>query len=236
MNLTRIGLVTVTLGLAGCGGSQSPSAPSAPTRPTSSAPAPPPASNPVPQPTALQPTITAVSPNVVSTAGTWGTITGTQFQPGATVTIGDVAVRSVFRDSTTIQFPNSGAHAAGLVDIAVTNPGGGAARLANGYTYAAADSFDPNGDWIAHADGHNDYVTDMRFTIRNGTLVSLSCGTPVTMPTTLSLQNGGFSFAGADGLTMSGVLASTTTSYGQVNAPGCGDGRWWADKAAPAQF
>ena len=141
----------------------------------------------------------------------------------------------VFQDSTTLRFANSGAHAAGSVDVTVTNPGGLAATLASGYTYSTADSFDANGEWIAHADGHNDYVTDMRFTIRNNMLISLSCGTPVTMPTTLSVQNGGFSFAGADGLTMSGMLVSTTTSYGQVNAPGCGDGRWWADKAPPAQ-
>ena len=86
------------------------------------------------------------------------------------------------------------------------------------------------------ADGHNDFITDMRFTIRNNTLVSLSCGTPVKMETTLSVLGGGFSFAGADGLTISGILNSTTTSYGQVNAPGCGDGRWWGEKAVPTQF
>jgi hypothetical protein len=137
---------------------------------------------------------------------------------------------AVFRDSTTIQFPNSGAHAPGSVDVTVTNPGGMAATLAHGYTYSTSDAFEANGEWIAHTDGHNYYVTDMRFTIRNNELVSLSCGTPVTMPITVSAQRGGFSFAGADGLTMSGTLLSTTTSSGQVNAPGCGDGRWWADK------
>jgi hypothetical protein len=52
------------------------------------------------------------------------------------------------------------------------------------------------------------------------------------MLTTVSAQNGRFSFGGADGLALSGSLVSTTTSSGQVNAPGCGDGRWWADKAA----
>jgi len=229
MNLKRIGVVMATLVLASCGGSSS--APSA--TPASSTPAPPPANSPVP---GLQPTITVVSPNVVSTAGTWGTITGTQFQPGAAVKIGSTAVLAIFQDSTTLRFANSGAHAAGSVDVTVTNPGGFAATLTRGYTYATADAFDANGDWIAHADAGNEYLTDMRFTIRNNMLVSLSCGTSVTMPTTMSVQSGSFSFAGADGLTLSGTLASTTTSYGQVNAPGCGDGRWWADKAAPAQF
>lgn len=227
MNLTRIGLVMLMLGLSACGGSQAPSAPSAP-----SGPAQPPAVDPVAQPTGLQPTITVVSPNVVSIDGTWGTIIGTQFQPGATVKIAGVAVGGVFRDSTTITFANSGAHTAGAVDVTVTNPGGFAATLASGYTYAAADSFDANGEWIAHADAHNDYTTDMRFTISDNMLISLSCGTTVTMPTTVSVRNGSFSFAGPDGLTISGSLASTTTAYGQVTAPGCGDGRWWGDKSS----
>jgi hypothetical protein len=217
MNRARIGLIVATLGLPGCMAQHSPAAPS-------------PSTDPAAPSAGFQPTIGGISPNHVSTTGTWGTITGTQFQPGATVRIGGATVVVVFRDSTTIQFANSGAHAAGSVDIIVTNPGGLAATLVRGYTYSTGDAFDANGEWIAHTDGHNDYVTDMRFTVKNNTLVSLSCGTPVTMPTTLSMQNGAFSFEGADGLTMSGMLASTTTSYGQVNAPGCGDGKWWADK------
>jgi hypothetical protein len=234
LNLARIGLIMASWGLAGCGGPHSPFAPSASSAPSPSASTP--SGKPVVQTSSLQPTITGVSPNVVSTSGTWGTITGTQFQPGATVKIGDAAVMAVFRDSATIQFPNSGAHSVGSVDVTVTNVGGLAATLAHGYLYSTADVFDANGEWIAHADAHNDYVTDMRFTVRNNTLVSLSCGTPVFMPSTLSVQNGAFSFAGADGLTLSGTLVSTTTSYGEVNAPGCGDGRWWAEKAPPPQF
>jgi len=177
-----------------------------------------------------------VSPNVVSTLGTWGTIRGAQFQPGATVRIAGSAVPSVVRDSTTIQFSNSGAHAPGAVDITITNPGGMAAILTRGYTFVSADSFDPNGEWVAHADAGNDFTTDMRFTIRNNLLITLSCGTAVSMPTVLSVANGGFSFAGADGLTLSGTLVSTTTSRGQVKAPGCGDGSWWADKVATPAF
>jgi hypothetical protein len=230
MNLATIGMVMVTLGLAGCGGTSSPSTSILP-----SAPSAPPAADPVP--TGLRPTVTAVSPNVVSTAGTWGTITGTQFEPGATVKIGGAAVWATFHDSTMLRFPNSGAHAAGPVDVTVTNPGGMAGTLPRGYTYAAAESFDANGEWTAHADGRNEFLTDMRFTIRDNMLISLSCGTPVTMPTTLSAQSGGFSFSGPDGLTMSGMLVSTSTSSGQVNAPGCGDGLvgWWADKAPAPQ-
>jgi hypothetical protein len=151
------------------------------------------------------------------------------------VNIGNTTVFSTVGDSTTIRFSTS-AHSAGQVDVVVTNPGGRAATLANGYAYAAPDSFDANGDWIAHADGSNHYLTDMRFTIQNHALISLSCGgmaAPVTTPIPLSILNGGFSFSGVDGLSMSGMLDSMTTSEGQVNAPGCGDGLWWADKSAP---
>src|SRR4029453_8794878 len=144
------------------------------------------------------------------------TIIGTQFQPGATVKIGDAAVMAVFRDSTTIQFPNSGAHAPGSVDVTVTNPEGLATTLARGYTYSTADAFDTNGEWIAHTDARNHYETDMRFTIRNNERVSSAGGTPVAMPITLSGERGGFSFAGGEGLTLSGNLVSTTTSSGQV--------------------
>jgi hypothetical protein len=220
-------LLMMALTAAACGGS--PSSPSVP----SSLPAP--SGSPSPStPTGIQPTIAAISPNVVTTAGTWGTITGAQFEPGATVQIANATVFSVVHDSTTIQFSNSGAHAAGQVDVVVTNPGGRAATLARGYTYTAPDSFDANGEWIAHADGHNEFLTDMRFTIRNNALIGLSCDSmaaSMTMPIPLAMKNGGFSFSGVDGLSMSGLLDSMTTSHGQVNAPGCGDGIWWADKS-----
>jgi hypothetical protein len=230
--MTSIGVAILTLSLTNCGGlPASPSEPSAVPRPSVSSPPPAPSTGP---PTGLQPIIAGVSPNVVTTAGTWGTITGSQFEPGATVKIGNTTVFSTVGDSTTIRFSTS-AHSAGQVDVVVTNAGGRAATLAGGYTYAAPDSFDANGDWIAHADGSNHYLTDMRFTIQNHALISLSCGgmaAPVTMPIPLTIQNGGFSFSGVDGLSMSGMLDSMTTSEGRVNVTGCGDGLWWADKSA----
>jgi hypothetical protein len=229
----------VALMAAACGGSPStPSVPSSLPAPSVSPPATPPSvvepSPPPSPPTGVQPTIAGISPNVVTTAGTWGTITGAQFQSGATVKIANATIFNVVQDSTTIRFANSGAHAAGKVDVVVTNPGGRAATLANGYTYVAPDSFDANGEWTAHADGHNEFLTEMHFTIRNNTLTVLSCdgmAAPVTTPIPLSIQNGGFSFSGVDGLSMSGKLHSMTTSDGQVKAPGCGDGIWWADKS-----
>lgn len=209
--------------LAACGGTISPSVPAV-------APSPAPGLRPA-NTAALPPTIATISPNVVSTAGTWGTITGTQFQPGTTLHIGGTPVLVVFRDSTTIQFASSGAHPPGTVDVVVTNPGAIPATLAGGYTFAEPESFDMNGEWIAHADARNDYSIDMRFTIKDNALVTLSCGVAVSMPTTVPAPNGRFSFAGPDGLALSGMLVSTISSSGHVSAPGCGDGTWWADKA-----
>ena len=51
------------------------------------------------------------------------------FQPGASVRLGDTAVSSWVRDSTTISISGTAAHAAGTVDVIVTNPGGPEARL-----------------------------------------------------------------------------------------------------------
>jgi hypothetical protein len=221
MSLTKMGVLIATVALAGCTRSNVPTAPSTSTSaavPTVARPAVSfPASDAVAIFPVLQPTITSVSPNVVSTTGSWGTITGTQIQPGAIVKIDGITVQAVFRDSTIIQFPSAGTHAPGSVDVTVTNPGGLGATLVHALTYAPAESFDVDGEWIAHTDARHDYEIDMRFTIRNHVLVSVSCGIPVTMPITVAAEKGSFSFAGADGMTMSGVLASTTTASRNEN-------------------
>ena len=230
--MTRTGLILATIILVGCGGA-SPSAPTPTATSTTSS-----TSAPDTAIASVQPTIISVSPNVVSTTGTWGTITGSEFQPGVTITIGGAVLSAVNRiDSNTIKFSQSSAHAPGSVDVVVTNPGGRTATLMRGYTYAGAESFDANGEWVAHADGRGEYLTDMRFTIKNNALVSVSCGTVVNDAGALTINNGQFSLSRADGLMIVGTLVSTITAYGQTNLTGCGDGKWWADKlpAAAAQ-
>ena len=150
-------------------------------------------------------------------------------------------INSVYRDSTTIQFARSGQHSRGAVDLTVINPGGEGATLAGAYTYAPPESFDADGVWNAHTDARNDYTTEMHFTIRDHVLVNLSCGgiSVVSAPLPLNIANGEFSLGGVDRFAMSGVLVSQSTSSGSVNAPACGDGRWWGDKspgAAPTQL
>jgi IPT/TIG domain-containing protein len=175
--------------------------------------------------------LTSVTPNVVATSGSWGTIRGTQFEPGATVTFGNQMFSAHVVDSTEIQFAATGTHAVGTVDLTVTNPGGFSATLPGGYTYTLPDAFDFNGDWIAHAGP--DFETDMRFTIQNNRLVSVACGAEASQPMAvpLEIKNGSFSQAGDNGFNLSGTIVSAQTSFGQVNAPGCANARWWADKA-----
>jgi hypothetical protein len=220
-----IALFIMSVGVAGCGGSNGPSSPTPPPV------VPPPASQPAP-PTGLQPTLTSISPDVVSaTSGSWGTIRGTQFEQGATVKFANTAFSAQVVDSTEIRFPMSGPHAVGMVDVTVTNPGGLSATLPGGYTYAQPDAFDFDGDWIAHAG--QDFEVDMRFTIQNHVLVSIACGTEAsqTMSAPLQITNGAFSFAGDEGFSLSATIVSTQTSFGQINTPGCSNAHWWADKA-----
>lgn len=216
----------VSIGLVGCGDTNSPSAPSA-ARPRS-------VQQPSPQPTAIQPSITALVPRVGSTrGGAWATITGADFKPGASVRLGDSTVTVWVRDSTTIAIWTT-AHAAGTVDVIVTNPGGLEARLTGGYAYAPPESFDFSGYWIANAGP--EYETEMRFTIRDNVLVSVSCGTsgPLTFAPAPSVLNGEFSFLGDGGLAISGTLVSPVNAVGTINVPGCPAARWWADKSGDA--
>jgi hypothetical protein len=164
--------------------------------------------------------------------GGWGVITGSNFQPGATVKLGDVAVEALVPSATTITILAIPAHAAGRVDVTVTNPGGLFSELKGAYTFASPESFDVNGEWAAHAG--SDYETDMRFTIRNNRLVSISCGRSAVL--TLSPQptvgNGRFTFLGDDGLAISGDFVTPVTAVGTITIPGvagCSAARWWAE-------
>ena len=226
-NRTRTGIALLILshGLVGCGEHGSPSAPSAPSPPS--------VQQPSPQPNPIQPTVAAVAPHEGSTrGGAWATITGADFQPGATVRLGDGAVTAYVHDSATMSFFTT-AHSAGTVDVVVTNPGGLFTRLTGAYTFAPPESFDFNGEWVAHAG--SEYETDMRFTIRNDTLVSVSCGgsAALTFSPPPTVHDGDFSFVGDDGLAISGTLVSPVNAVGTINVPdvtACRAAMWWAAK------
>jgi len=227
MNRTRtaIALLMVSHGLVGCGDQASPSSPSAPSPPS------------VQQPggthsNSIQPNAAGVVPQEGSTHGGAGVrITGADFQPGATVRLDDVAVSAYVLDSATILFFTT-AHPAGKVDVVVTNPGGLFARLTEAYEFAPPESFDFNGDWVAHAG--SEYETDMRFTIRNNTLVSASCGgSALAFFPPPAVHDGEFSFGGADGMAISGSIVSPVNATGTISVPdvpACRKASWWADK------
>jgi hypothetical protein len=93
--------------------------------------------------TAPAPAITTVSPNTGATAGgTSVTISGSNFQPGATVKFGNTPATSAqITNSTQIQ-ATTPAKAAGSVNVAVTNADGQVATNASAFTFAGAN---PNG-------------------------------------------------------------------------------------------
>jgi hypothetical protein len=98
------------------------------------------------------PTVTGLSVNVGSTdGGTRIKIIGTDLLRGASVTFGNAKVFSNSNDPR--DAPNTSllittpAHAAGVVDVIVTNPNGQAVRASAGYEFAEPQSFDFNGNW-----------------------------------------------------------------------------------------
>jgi outer membrane protein OmpA-like peptidoglycan-associated protein len=104
-------------------------------------------------PSVVNPTITTVSPSSGPIAGgTTVTITGTGFQAGATVLIGGVACTVVTRTATQITC-TTGAHAAGLTDVVVTNTDTGTVTKSNAYTYVAPGVVNPTITTVSPSSG-----------------------------------------------------------------------------------
>ena len=84
------------------------------------------------------PTVTKISPTSGSTnGGTAVAITGTNFASGDGVTFGGTAATNVVVVSATSITATTPAHAAGAVNVVVTNSSGQSGTLTNGYTYTA---------------------------------------------------------------------------------------------------
>ena len=146
------------------------------------------------------PTVTSINPSDGPTGGGTGlTITGTNFVPGATVSFGGTPAAAVtVAGSTSIAVAAPG-HAAGTVDVVVTNPDGQSATLANGYTYSAAQANiglgvpygDPSSATVA-AGQTATYVLSIGGGGMSGT-ASLSCtgapaGSTCSVPATLAFN------------------------------------------------
>jgi acid phosphatase len=98
------------------------------------------------------PTVSTVSPTSGPTAGgTQITITGTNFAAGATVSVGGTAATGVVVSNSTTITADTPAHAAGTVDVVVTNATGESGAKTNAFTYNA-----PGGETVLLADDFND--------------------------------------------------------------------------------
>lgn len=87
------------------------------------------------------PTVTAVAPvSGPTTGGTLLTLTGTGFAPGATITVGGVAATGVVIVAPELARAILPAHAAGVVDVVVTNDDMQAGTLTGGFTYVTPPS------------------------------------------------------------------------------------------------
>ena len=148
------------------------------------------------------PTVTVVNPaSGVVSGGTVVTITGTNFVDGATVTFGGIAGAGVtFQDATTLT-ATTPAHAAGQVDVTVTNPDGGIGALTDGFRYNAL----PTVTTVNPASG------------------VVSGGTVVTITGTNFVDGATVTFGGVSGTGVTfqnaGTLTATTPSHaaGQVD-------------------
>jgi len=87
-------------------------------------------------PAVVVPTVSNILPaSGTSAGGTSVTIVGTNFVSGASVTIGGTACANLVVSSSTIISCVTPAHAAGAVDVVVTNPNTQAGTLSGGFTF-----------------------------------------------------------------------------------------------------
>jgi hypothetical protein len=180
-----------------------------------------------PPPPSASLTLTSLSPDTGSTdGGAEVVLSGSNFNPGAGVTFDGVPAPLAYGGSQ-IMIANPPAHAAGVVDVVVTNPDGNTSRRA--FSYALPGSFDFNGDWDAVVSG--DEVV-FRFTIRDSALASVTCraSAPIALTPAPTVANGGFSFSGPDGISISGRLVAPSQAVGEINMPVCGAISWFASR------
>jgi IPT/TIG domain len=188
-------------------------------------------------PSALSPTVTAMSVTTGSSKG--GTplrIVGAGFKGGVTVTFGTTTVARHGYDprvpgaAAGSIIVNTPAHAPGVVDLIVTNTDGGALRLANAYEFVPQESFDFNGTWDGSGSNGNDIVMD--FSIRDNLLIAASCAFDTRVTVSLSFTTVGGEFSAESGdFRISGRIVSPSDAIGKITAPPCGvDGPWVAHR------
>jgi hypothetical protein len=174
--------------------------------------------------------VTAISPKVGSTSGdTPIVIMGTGFLPGVTATFDSVPVAARFDSRYTDRiYLATPPHAAGTVDVLVTNAGGQPGRLDAAYTFAVPESFDFNGTWWGFPFDGSDLLVE--FTIQNNALLQVSCDTSVVkFSPAVPVTNGAFSFS-QNGSKMTGKIVSASQAIGAITLAPCGAPLWQATR------
>ena len=177
------------------------------------------------------PAISVLSPDTGSTGGSTPLkISGSGFQPGAVVLIDGIAMSAFVLDSRTI-YACAPPHDAGRADVVVMNPNGSSALMTNGYTFVPPRHFDFNGDWIGVAG--SEHQMELRFTVRDNALVSVSCGTSgaVTFSPSPRVEHGEFSVVRGDGVGISARIVSASEAVGTINLEPCPYTNWIATRS-----
>jgi hypothetical protein len=179
------------------------------------------------------PTIVSVTPSLGSTGGGASVaITGLGLMQGVRVAFGSTSVAAFFAGGVDDRvFVRAPSHAAGSVDVTVTNPDGRTALAMKAYTFAPPESFDVNGNWKGPAFS-GDYDEPFTFTVVNGAVVSISCSTSGVMALSppAPITHGEFSFRDEDGVAISGTILAPNEAQGSVNVGPCVDRGWHATR------
>ena len=152
------------------------------------------------------PTVTSISPNSGTiNGGTAVTVTGTGFLAGATVTLGGTAATGVTPVNSTTITATTPAHAAGAINVVVTNSDTQSGTLTQGFTYTTVSNPAPTLTGVSPASG----------TAAGGTAVTIS-GTGFQAGATVSL--GGTPATGVTVMNSTTITATTPAhAAGVVN-------------------
>ena len=193
--------------------------------------------------------ISELLPNIGSTAGgapiiIRGSGTGTMWSV-VTATVDGIVTPFESGWPEDLIYLSTPAHAAGTVEVIVTDRYGQAGRGV--FTYASSATFDFNGDWQGWARlnwrSRRNLGARLVLTIRDNVAVSVSCSVCrpgencaiVSAPSLMLdpppvVANGEFSFAGSGGVSITGKFLSPIYASGSINTASCGSRYWWADK------
>jgi nitrogen regulatory protein PII len=177
----------------------------------------------------VPPAISELLPNLGSTGGrTPVTIRGAGLQNGLIVMVGGRKHQNQYSGDHTLAKIFTDAHAAGTVDLIVTNPDGG--QASSKFTYVSPATFDFNGVWQGIAqDWDGEVAAPFVLTIRDNIVVSLSCGaSSLTLDPPPVVANGQFRFVASGGGSVDGEIHSPNYASGYITLGVCASSPYWS--------